>query len=507
MIFHSLEFAVFFAVTASLYWSLPHRWQNVLLLVASYTFYGWVHPWFLALIFSTTVIDYASARGMERWPSHRKRFLWLSIVTNFGLLGFFKYFNFFVENVAAAASLAGWRFPAPVLSIVLPVGISFYTFQSMSYTIDVYWGHLKARTSFLDMAVFVSFFPHLVAGPIMRASTLLPQVEGERRFTPDGARDATLLLAWGFFKKLVIADNVGVIANKVFALRAPEFTVLWAGVFAFAIQIFADFSAYTDIARGTAKWLGFDLIRNFDHPYLASGPSDFWKRWNISLTTWFRDYVFLPMSYALSRRIDGVRWLGLRDEFWIYSAATLATFLLSGLWHGASWNYVLWGAYHGVLLVAARLVSPRRRKRRQPARRWLEPARVLGTFVLTCVGWLLFRETHLATLWRDLTLDPFAGTSLGRQAGAYLFALTLIYSAPIWVQGLWARLRGADLVPSFSGADRTARTAVAPSPADGPDAEPRFAIVASQALLCGLLFAVILVLRSRTTLDFIYFQF
>jgi alginate O-acetyltransferase complex protein AlgI len=500
MIFHSLEFLVFFAVTVTLFWAVTHRWQNVLLLVASYTFYGWVHPWFLALIFSTTIIDYGSALGMERWPRHRKRFLWLSIVTNFGLLGFFKYFNFFVENVAAVAAVVGWTIPAPMLTILLPVGISFYTFQAMSYTIDVYWRHLEARRSFLDVAVFISFFPHLVAGPIMRASILLPQVERERRFSAAEARDATVLMAWGFFKKLVIADNVGVIANKVFALKAPEFTLLWAGVFAFAIQIFADFSAYTDIARGTARWLGFDLIRNFDHPYLASGPSDFWRRWNISLTTWFRDYVFLPLSYALSRRIDGVRWLGLRDAFWIYAGATLATFLLSGLWHGASWNYVLWGGYHGVLLVMARLVTPRR-KHLRPAGRRLVPLRVAGMFVLTCVGWLLFRETDLAMLGRDLALNPLGGTSLGRQAGAYLFVLAVIYSMPIWLQGLWATWHWPDPIPTLSDGIGAGHEPYPPDPA------PRWADVAAQACLCGLLLAVILVFRSRASLDFIYFQF
>jgi len=495
MIFHSLEFAAFFAITITLYWSLRHRAQNGLLLLASYVFYGWVHPWFLALIVTTTVVDYLSARAMTRWPQRKKGFLWLSVSVDFGLLAFFKYFNFFVENVAAAAALAGWSIPMPLLRVALPVGISFYTFQSVSYTIDVYRGHLQARGSLLDMGVFVSFFPHLVAGPIMRASFLLPQVEGERRFSAADARDATLLLAWGFFKKLVIADNVGVIANKVFALKSPEFAVLWAGVFAFAIQIYADFSAYTDIARGTARWLGFDLVRNFDHPYLASGPSDFWRRWNISLTTWFRDFVFLPLSFALSRRLDRGHWLGVRDEIWIYGIATMTTFLLSGLWHGASWNFVLWGAYHGLLLVLARLVTPRRRHRR--GRGWLRPLRVAGMFSLTCLGWLLFRETDLAMLARDLTLPPFGGTLAGRQAGAYLFALGFLYSAPLWIQSIWADRGWTDLVPSLTAA----------FPATPGPTRPPLALVASQACLCGLLFAVILVFRSRTSLDFIYFQF
>ena len=256
MIFHSLDFLVFVVITLAAYWSLPLRGQNVLLLVASYVFYGWVHPWFLGLIFATTFIDYWSARSMAQRPEHKQAWLWLSIITNFGMLGFFKYFGFFAANLAGVAASVGWHVPQAAFEILLPVGISFYTFQSMSYTIDVYRNHAPARTSFVDMAGFVSFFPHLVAGPIMRATNLLPQFERERLLSATAARDATVLIVWGFFKKLVIADNVGVIANKVFTLESPEFPVLWAGVFAFAIQNHADFSAYTDIARGVADLPG-----------------------------------------------------------------------------------------------------------------------------------------------------------------------------------------------------------------------------------------------------------
>ena len=219
------------------------------------------------------------------------------------MLGFFKYFNFFAENVAAALQALGLSVSEPTLRILLPVGISFYTFQAMSYTIDVYKGELRARRSLLDLAVFISFFPHLVAGPIQRASFLLPQVEARRRFSPERAQSGFILICWGFFKKLVIADNVGVIANKVFALADPTFYILWAGVFAFAIQIYADFSAYTDIARGTSRWLGFELTQNFDHPYLARSPADFWRRWNISLSTWFRDYVYIPLGGSHGGRL------------------------------------------------------------------------------------------------------------------------------------------------------------------------------------------------------------
>ena len=278
---------------------------------------------------------------MEQRPERRRLFMGISIVSNFGMLGFFKYFNFFVDNVHAVLEAAGLHVGLPVLRVILPVGISFYTFQAMSYTMDVFRGELRARRSLLDVAVFISFFPHLVAGPIQRASYLLPQVEQKRRFICRRPSSGFYLMVWGFFKKLVIADNVGVIANKVFALNDPSFEVLWAGVFAFAIQIYADFSAYTDIARGSSRWLGFELTENFDHPYLARNPADFWRRWNISLSTWFRDYVYIPLG-------------GSRASEWIWGRNVLITFLLSGLWHGASWNYVLWGLYHGVLLVITR---------------------------------------------------------------------------------------------------------------------------------------------------------
>jgi alginate O-acetyltransferase complex protein AlgI len=473
VIFHSLDFIVFFVLVVVAYWQLPHRTQNILLLVASYVFYGYVHPWFLILIATSTVVDYCAARGMERWPDKRRRFLWMSIISNFGMLGFFKYFNFFIENVAAVLAAAGLQAHVPVLRVILPVGISFYTFQAMSYTVDVYRGELRARRSLLDVAVFISFFPHLVAGPIQRASYLLPQVEGQRRFSLSHFSSGFFLMCWGFFKKLVIADNVGVIANKVFALADPSFEILWAGVFAFAIQIYADFSGYTDIARGASRWLGIELTENFDHPYLARAPADFWRRWNISLSSWFRDYVYIPLG--------GSRATGL---FWVRNV--LVTFLLSGLWHGASWNYVLWGFYHGVLLVitrAHRILRPAA----PPERAWLWVPQVFGMFVLTLFGWLLFRETDLTAIVRDLRLAPWQSTPFERQAGLYLFLLASAYSIPLWAQSLWVELRRGQVI----AADRT----------------PDWTMAALKALACGAAFTAILVLRSRTSLDFIYFQF
>jgi D-alanyl-lipoteichoic acid acyltransferase DltB (MBOAT superfamily) len=470
VIFHSLDFVVFFVAVVALYWSLPQRGQNILLLLASYFFYGYVHPWFLILIATSTVVDYCAARCMEAWPRHRKRFLWLSIISNFGMLGFFKYFDFFVENVAAALAAFGLSVSEPSLRIVLPVGISFYTFQAMSYTIDVYREELHARRSLLDLAVFISFFPHLVAGPIQRASYLLPQVESARRFSPEAARSGFVLICWGFFKKLVIADNVGVIANKVFALSDPTFYILWAGVFAFAMQIYADFSAYTDIARGTSRWLGFELTENFNHPYMSRSPADFWRRWNISLSSWFRDYVYIPLG-------------GSRHGTWAWARNVLVTFLLSGFWHGASWNYVLWGFYHGVLLVVTRRKSAR-------PRAWLVVPQIAGMFVLTCIGWLLFRETELSAIVRDLRLSPFGVSDLDRQAGLYLFLLASIYALPLWVQSVWVEM-------GKSAVDAAAE----------PRASWSWPRLALQGVACGLALTAILVFRSRTSLDFIYFQF
>jgi D-alanyl-lipoteichoic acid acyltransferase DltB (MBOAT superfamily) len=470
VIFHSLDFVAFFLLVVALYWRLPHTAQNGLIVVASYVFYGWVHPWFVLLVGGTTLLDYWAGRKMEDRPTRKRWYLGLSLAGNLGMLSFFKYFNFFLENVHAVLAAAGLEVSRPVLQIMLPVGVSFYTFQELSYTIDVYLGRLQARRNLLTFAAFVCFFPQLVAGPIERAARLLPQMEHQRHFTWEAARSATVLMVWGYFKKLVIADNVGVIANKVFSLADPSFPVLWAGVFAFAIQIYADFSAYSDIARGTARWLGIDLMTNFDHPYLARSPADFWRRWHISLSSWFRDYVYVPLG-------------GSRNGSFITTRNILATFLLSGLWHGASWNYVLWGLYHGVLLVVNRAL------RSTPPRSAVTvPFRIAGTFGLTVVGWLFFRETETAALFRDLTLSPFAASALDWRAGLFLFLMSATYSVPIWIHGLWVELDGRQ-------------------PEQPVERQPTVSRLTLEAVTCAVLVATVAIFRSRTSLDFIYFQF
>ena len=482
MIFHSLDFLVFFAVVVSIYWRLTHRWQNVLLLVASYVFYGWVHPWFVMLMLVSTSVDYWAAQRMEDQPRHRKAYLYASLAVNLGMLGVFKYYNFFIENVRELLAGLGLTVSPPLLEIVLPAGISFYTFQALSYTVEVYWGHMKARRSVVDFALFVAFFPHLVAGPIMRANNLLIQVEEPRTWDTDRARNALLLIVWGFLKKLVVADNVGLIANRVFSHNDPSFEMLWAGVFAFGLQIYADFSAYSDIARGTARWFGFELVLNFNHPYIAHSPTDFWRRWHISLSTWFRDFVYIPLG--------GNRVGALQREMNL-----LATFLVSGLWHGASWNYVLWGLYHGLLVVVSRTLGTALRL----PEKWPGPLALLQ-IVLTVsaafVGWLFFRETNPDFLRRWLVLSPAESSVMERQVGVYLFVMAATWGLPLFLDDLWAlgRERGVALV----------RAAEQRWQALGPASLTR---ATCQAVAAGAMVTLIVVFRSRVSLDFIYFQF
>jgi D-alanyl-lipoteichoic acid acyltransferase DltB (MBOAT superfamily) len=475
MTFHSYGFVIFFPVVLAIYWLLPHRAQNVLLLVASYFFYGFVHPWFVAIMLVSTTVDYWAGRRMEDDPAQKKRYLWASLSVNLGMLGFFKYFNFFIENVRVVLAGVGIHAAPPTLEIILPAGISFYTFQALSYTLDVYRGEMRARRKPVDFALFVAFFPHLVAGPIMRAQNLLKQVERPRTFSIDAARSGAVLVAWGYVKKLVVADNVAIIAGRVFGHQDPSFDLLWTGVLAFGVQIYADFSAYSDIARGIARWFGFELMLNFNHPYIAHSPTDFWRRWHISLSTWFRDYVYIPLG-------------GSRVPVPQRAANVLATFLLSGFWHGASWNFVLWGMYHGLLLVITRTVGTALRL----PERWPGPfaAVQIGlTFTLMMAGWLFFRETNPQFLFRFLTLVPWETTPHEREIALYLLVTTLTWSIPLILDDLVALWR-----------ERTSywRPAVAWHPV------PR---LAAEALAVGAFFTLVLVLRSRVSLDFIYFQF
>lgn len=456
------------------YWLLRRRGpQNWLLLAASLFFYGQVEVWWVLLILLTCTVDFTAARLLTDRPHQRKRWLVLSLVTNFTILGVYKYFDFFSASVAAFGHRLGWEIHPFLLNVALPAGISFYTFQSASYVVDVYRKQMEVRRSLPEYILFVSFFPHLVAGPIQRAHFLLSQIERPRVFDARVARGAVLLIVWGFFKKLVIADNAGLIVSKVFSLDAPTFPVLWSGVFAFGVQIYADFSAYTDIARGISRLLGFELCQNFQHPYSANSPQDFWRRWHISLSTWFRDYVYIPLGGSRCALAKQCRNLFL-------------TFLLSGLWHGAAWNFFLWGAWHGAVLVIWMLWS------KAPAA--VRPERLPGfirlalTFVLVHIGWLLFREGSFTHLVKHLTLNPFDADAKQWRFGWFFTAQTLLYAFPLYLHPLLDR---------FLARHQEAAA----------QHYPGWRWTAAIVLLTALLYTALILLRSPVGSDFIYFQF
>ncbi|RME22271.1 MAG: MBOAT family protein [Candidatus Zixiibacteriota bacterium] len=405
MLFNSFAFAIFFPVVLVLYWLLPFRAQNVMLLIASYFFYGYWDWRFLSLIVISTLVDYIAGLRIERDignddPAAVKRRKWwliASVCTNLGILGFFKYFNFFVGTFEAMLAGVGIDATAWHLNIVLPVGISFYTFQTMSYTIDVHRGVMKPTRNLLDFALYVSFFPQLVAGPIERAKELLPRITSKRTFNKDQFMDGLHLIFWGLFKKVFVADNLAVTVDRIFNSPSPSGFEVLIGAYTFAWQIYCDFSGYSDIARGCAKCLGIELMLNFDHPYVAVNPSDFWRRWHISLSSWLRDYLYVPLG--------GNR----HGNFATYKNLAL-TMLLGGLWHGASWVFVLWGAYQGALLIAHRLLRDTLRQISD----WFSAIpqsirslfKIIMFYQLVCVGWIIFRAVSMHQII-DMTVALF----------------------------------------------------------------------------------------------------
>jgi D-alanyl-lipoteichoic acid acyltransferase DltB (MBOAT superfamily) len=386
MLFNSYAFALFFAALFPIYW-LMARWpraQNVLLLGVSYYFYSRWDARFLSLLILSTVMDFACGLWVARVedPRRRRGVVALSMALNLGMLGFFKYYNFFAESLHEALSRAGLSITLGTLEIALPIGISFYTFQSMSYVIDIYRREIPPTRNLVQFAAFVSFFPHLVAGPIMRPTTLLPQITTPRRFDLQQFYEGAYLIFWGFLKKVVVADNLAPIVNDLFG-RWPTLdggSALLA-VYAFAFQIYGDFSGYTDIARGVSKCLGFELSLNFNLPYFATSPRDFWARWHISLSRWLRDYLYISLG-------------GSRAGPWRTYRNLMITMILGGLWHGPAWTFVLWGVYHGALLVGHRVAEPWLERIDPPDpvdRACWKGLRIVATFHLVCVGWLLFR--------------------------------------------------------------------------------------------------------------------
>ncbi|MBI6117464.1 MBOAT family O-acyltransferase [Salegentibacter maritimus] len=393
MLFNSLDFAIFLPVVFVLYWFVFNKslkWQNLLVAAASYLFYGWWDWRFLSLILFSTLVDYFVGQhlGKTESPTRRKVLLWISILVNLGFLGFFKYYNFFLDNFKSAFSVAGYELNANSLNIILPVGISFYTFQTLSYTIDVYKKRLEPAKNFISFAAFVSFFPQLVAGPIERATNLLPQFYRNRKFEYSQGVDGMRQILWGLFKKVVIADNCAVYANHIFENSADMSgsTLLLGAVF-FTFQIYGDFSGYSDIAIGTARLFGFNLMQNFAFPYFSRDIAEFWRRWHISLSTWFRDYVYIPLGGS-----RGGTWMKVRNTFII--------FIVSGFWHGANWTFIVWGALNAIYFLPLLLAKRNRQNMEVVAQNSYLPSfkelwQMSLTFGLTVIAWVFFRAEDI----------------------------------------------------------------------------------------------------------------
>lgn len=438
MLFNSFEFALLLIASFGLYWTAKNQTvRNAWMLVASYTFYGFWDWRFLSLIAFSSLVDFVLGRAIyrEQRPALRKTFLLASLVVNLGMLGFFKYFNFFVDSFVQLAAQLGVQLQTSTLNIILPVGISFYTFQTLSYTIDIYKKKLKPSPDALSFFAFVSFFPQLVAGPIERAANLLPQFHQKRNFDQALAEDGLRQMLWGFFKKIVIADNAALIVNDVFS-RSDEASalVLFIGIFLFSFQIYADFSGYSDIALGVAKLFNINLTTNFKSPYFSTSIVEFWRRWHITLSTWFRDYVYIPLG-------------GSRMGMKRFVISVFATFVLSGLWHGAKLTFVAWGFIHALFYFAQIVFQNNsvHHKIRVKGPRWAKQlVQMVLVFGVVMFSWIFFRSDSLAQafLYIERMFNPLDAPALYGQllsrvplATSLFFVLVLLVAE--WFTREW----------------------------------------------------------------------
>ena len=435
MLFNSFEFLLFLPIVFLLYWFVfrSRRWQNLLVVIASYVFYGWWDWRFLFLIAFTSLCSYGSGLLIERYEGRRRKQQMVSaanIVLNLGILGIFKYYNFFIENLDALCGTLGCHLDWVTMQIILPVGISFYTFQALSYSIDVYQRKLPATHDVIEFFAYISFFPQLVAGPIERATNLLPQFQRPRQFDYAKAVDGCRQMLWGFLKKLVVADNCATVVNDYWGQynELTGVTLFLIGVM-FTFQIYCDFSGYSDIAIGCARLFGFNLMRNFNFPYFSRSIPEFWRRWHISLTTWFRDYIYFPLGGS---RCD--KWKIIRNVYIVWA--------ISGLWHGADWTFVCWGVFHATLLAIYNLLGINTKYNNVVAYgKWLPSVKELMqmalTFFLAVIGWIIFRaETmtqaveYISRMFATMFSDYHFTISYGRKFLLYGILLLLVE----WVQ-------------------------------------------------------------------------
>lgn len=430
MTFTTPTFFIFLAVTFALYWRSPRRAQNTLILAASLLFYGWWDWRFLFLLFFNAGIDYWAALRMSSTDDQRQRKAWLlvSLISNLGVLGFFKYFNFFSQSFQSASAALGLQANPVIVHVILPVGISFFTFQALSYTIDVYRGKMHPVRDAIAYFGFICFFPHMVAGPIQRATHLLVQFERERIWDESMAADGIRQMLWGVFKKMVIADSLAKLVNASYGdVGAANGWQLLIATYAFAFQIYCDFSGYTDIAIGSARLFGFDMTRNFAYPYFSRSIPEFWRRWHISLSTWFREYLYIPLG-------------GNRVPAWRRHINVMIVFLASGLWHGANWTFVMWGLVHGILFILPiwgrdnATDAPVGGVRRFPAAR--DILAMLVTFNLVCLAWIFFRSDSISQSVQviEKIARSVASGHLKKPSGLILFAPVIVLLAVEWAQ-------------------------------------------------------------------------
>ncbi|WP_179376091.1 MBOAT family O-acyltransferase [Winogradskyella wichelsiae] len=434
MLFNSIDFAIFLPIVFVLYWFVTSnnlKSQNILIVLASYLFYGWWDWRFLSLILFSTIVDYTIGKQLIKADrqSKRKIYLWTSILVNLGFLGFFKYYNFFQENFVEAFSFFGTKINDSSLDIILPVGISFYTFQTLSYTIDVYKRKLEPTKDFIAFSAFVSFFPQLVAGPIERATHLLPQFYKKRIFNYTKAVDGMRQILWGLFKKVVIADNCAQVANEIFnnSENYSGSTLVLGAIF-FSFQIYGDFSGYSDIAIGTSRLFGFDLMKNFSFPYFSRNIGEFWRRWHISLNTWFRDYLYIPLG-------------GSRGGLWMKIRNTFIIFIVSGFWHGANWTFIIWGALNALYFLPLMLTNKNRDYIDIVAKGKILPSlrelfMMLSTFGLTVFAWVFFRAENINHAYQFI-IDIFSYSLLEVPyfpiLGNQFFIFLLIFFIIEWI--------------------------------------------------------------------------
>jgi alginate O-acetyltransferase complex protein AlgI len=474
VVFTSLHFALFFAVVYALYRALPHRGQNWMLLAASYYFYGSWDWRFLSLLLGSTVVDFLVGRylGRETVPGRRRLALILSLVFNFGMLGFFKYFNFFEYSLVAMGDWIGWHFDPFTLNVILPIGISFYTFMTVSYVIDVYRREIEPTSHLLDFALFVAYFPHLVAGPILRASLLLPQIERPRTISREQIVAGLWLVGWGCFQKMFVADNLAPLVDTVFGPAAtPGGADILVASWAFAFQIYGDFAGYSNIARGVSKMMGIELNVNFLFPYFVISPQAFWRNWHISLSTWLRDYLYFPLG-------------GNRHGNWKTHRNLMITMALGGLWHGAAWTFVVWGLYQGLVLVVARLIGSWATRAGIVIREGLNWQRLaLGAlmFQVTCYGWLIFRAESTSQL---VTFTRLLFTSMTPSLTTIdsLLIPMLLVVAPLLAVHIYQARKGSETAPL------------------------EWPLVGRYALYCAV-FYLVLLFGDFEGAQFIYFQF